>query len=378
MDSIKTVLISTASLPHDGVASWTTRINYLLKRDNEIDYIIGPKSNLIIDKPVQVFIDNVSLKDKFRTKLSPLNRFNPYIKCLRKILVKEHKVILQVKDNLGLLKSVVSFLNKNNLRSRVYVQYHYHTFPPFEDFENLYDRIDELVLLSTSSYKMFKKQCNNIPFPVHINNNGVNSKVFKPVSKKQKLELRAKHNFSDDKILFIWCSQNRKKKGLDLTLRIWDILLKQHRNIELLIIGVDNNELPLVNTRVLGMMDNSELVEYYQLSDFYLFPSLCQEGFGLSLLEAIKCGCYVIAANNGAIPEVTKYGTYAKLIMNPNYISEWVSEVDKSINEYIQNQRVNPYAKDIPENLFDIEDWYERYNRIAKEAKINFKHRYYI
>jgi len=42
---------------------------------------------------------------------------------------------------------------------------------------------------------------------------------------------------------------------------------------------------------------------FYNASDVFVFPSL-YEGFGLPVLEAMACGCPVIASNKASIPEV--------------------------------------------------------------------------
>lgn len=166
--SIKTVLISTACLPYEGVASWTTRMNYLLKKENNIDYLTGPKSNIKIEKPVQIFIDKISLSDKIKSKFDFKNKFNLYIRSLEEVLNREENILLQVKSNLDLLKVITAFINKEKLRKNIY-----HTFPPLNDDNNLFDEIDELILLTNSSYKLLKEQGNNSPFNISISNNDI-------------------------------------------------------------------------------------------------------------------------------------------------------------------------------------------------------------
>jgi hypothetical protein len=91
----------------------------------------------------------------------------------------------------------------------------------------------------------------------------------------------------------------------------------------------------------------------------------------------MKCGSYCIASNYGSVPYILNNGEYGKLIESPNILENWVLEIEKSIVEYKLNNNVNKYLENIPINVYDIEDWYIRYNKIIKEAKDAFKHRYY-
>jgi len=58
------------------------------------------------------------------------------------------------------------------------------------------------------------------------------------------------------------------------------------------------------------------LALWYAAADAFVFPSLL-EGYGLPLLEALRCGCPVIAANTSSIPEVTGGGEAAELVDDP-------------------------------------------------------------
>lgn len=57
------------------------------------------------------------------------------------------------------------------------------------------------------------------------------------------------------------------------------------------------------NVRYIGYVSDAELKALYESATAFIFPSL-YEGFGLPPVEAMACGCPVIASNVASIPEV--------------------------------------------------------------------------
>ena len=55
--------------------------------------------------------------------------------------------------------------------------------------------------------------------------------------------------------------------------------------------------------RPLGFVPDTQLPELYRAADVFLYPSL-YEGFGMPPLEAMACGCPVIASTRGSLGEV--------------------------------------------------------------------------
>ncbi len=53
----------------------------------------------------------------------------------------------------------------------------------------------------------------------------------------------------------------------------------------------------------LGYLEKRDLIILYNLATMLIMPSL-YEGFGLPILEAMNCGCPVLASREGSIPEV--------------------------------------------------------------------------
>jgi len=58
--------------------------------------------------------------------------------------------------------------------------------------------------------------------------------------------------------------------------------------------------------RFTGRLIDGELSLAYQAADAFLLPTNSLKCFGLIILEALACGCPVIATDAGAIPEIMK------------------------------------------------------------------------
>lgn len=95
-----------------------------------------------------------------------------------------------------------------------------------------------------------------------------------------------------------------------------------------------------------GMVSKEELIDFYNLADLFVFPSL-YEGFGIPPLEAMACGTPVIAANNSSIPEVCGN---AAVFVDGNSSDEIAHEIEKFANGTIDaNQMIERGFKRVSE-----------------------------
>jgi len=108
---------------------------------------------------------------------------------------------------------------------------------------------------------------------------------------------------------FVMIGNNRPHKNIDFVLNQF-CLMPEFASYTLKVIGFNNLEFNNFspcsygcNIVFLGYIGASDLVLQLQQAKALIFPSL-YEGFGLPAIEAMSCGCPVVASSNSALPEV--------------------------------------------------------------------------
>ena len=108
-----------------------------------------------------------------------------------------------------------------------------------------------------------------------------------------------------------------------------------------------------------GMVSQEDLVNFYNLADLFVLPSL-YEGFGLPVLEAFACGTPVICSNVSSLPEVG--GDVAKYFdpKNPESIAR---ALEASINDKGKyDEKISAWVR-----KFSWENCAKRIQQIASE-----------
>ena len=75
---------------------------------------------------------------------------------------------------------------------------------------------------------------------------------------------------------------------------------------------------------ITGFVDDQDMPALYSTAEMFVFPSL-YEGFGLPILEAMKCGTPVISSNNSSLPEV---GGNAPLYISGTDVEETAKAIE--------------------------------------------------
>lgn len=176
-----------------------------------------------------------------------------------------------------------------------------------------------------------ERKCRHIEVGTAIDKN-----IYCPVvlTPKEKELLLRKYNIKNSFILTVGTLEPRK--NLQFLLSLMPAL--NAINHDLIIVGakgwgnsklnpVDMRDYPRDEVKFAGFVTDEDLVKLYQLASVYLSTSV-NEGFCLPLLEAMTCGCPVVAAHNSGMIEVVEGGGETVPGWNKNL---WVETIEKVV-----------------------------------------------
>jgi glycosyltransferase involved in cell wall biosynthesis/GT2 family glycosyltransferase len=213
--------------------------------------------------------------------------------------------------------------------SYLYLQEHY-TFP-----ENVFvSHLPEEIKKSNHQYKiLWAHHAYDQPVFVNFDHNTVNH-IVSP-SQWNKDQLVRFLNVPEHKIsvipngvaeIFQHSTQKTKTmiftsipyKGLEVLSKVIPLISQVHKDVKFKIFssmslyGPLNDQFielyeylkTLPNVEYSPAIDREDLVKHYQESAFFIHPNTWEETFGVSMIEAMKCGAYPIITDIGALAEV--------------------------------------------------------------------------
>ena len=168
--------------------------------------------------------------------------------------------------------------------------------------------------------------------------NGIDVMRFSPVAADAKSALRRKLGLPEGR-LFAYTGKLNRGKGLEFLIRVWKDWGPRHPDCKLLLIGSgamqflscekelrDFVEQNAMQASVLFAGSVSNVQEYLQASDFFLFPSE-SEALPLALLEALATGLPTLASDIGGCRAIVTDGHDGRLAP-PSDAAAWVAGLD--------------------------------------------------
>jgi glycosyltransferase involved in cell wall biosynthesis len=206
-----------------------------------------------------------------------------------------------------------------------------------------------ILAVSTYTKKQIAKVHSVEPERITVFHNTIDAYFPLPKTFNKNVGLLERYGFHpNDFVLYTLCrlSSQEQYKGYDNVIKALGKLQPQYPNIKYLIAGKsDDVELQRVKQLIrenkvddkvcfAGYIDDSEIISHYQLGDVYIMPSY-GEGFGIVFIEALACGCRVIAGNADGSIDAVANGELGKLVSPTS-----VDEIAKAIELYY-NSNVN-------------------------------------
>ena len=140
-------------------------------------------------------------------------------------------------------------------------------------------------------------------------------------------------------------------KGLDLLLEAVR-KIQEDRVIQLTIVGdgpelsrlkayvKDNN---LKNINFVGKQLN--ITKYLDKAKVFIYPSVCNEAFGISIVEGMARGCIPVVFGNGGIPEIVneKNGFVTKLISSDSLYELMIKGLNSNIKPQFETEEAKKF-----------------------------------
>jgi glycosyltransferase involved in cell wall biosynthesis len=118
-----------------------------------------------------------------------------------------------------------------------------------------------------------------------------------------------------------------------------------------------NTEIDLFRTRsiinrifLISNPDDYELCRLYNKASALIFPSL-YEGFGIPLIEAMKCGCPIVASN---IPSTIEIARNAPIYFDPLDMEQLIDALNQALEDGRLSDKVNIGHQVAKEYTWDI------------------------
>ena len=158
---------------------------------------------------------------------------------------------------------------------------------------------------------------------------------FKKKEDEEVKYLRSKYGISQNSRIILYVGNIKPHKNVKALIEAFSGLQKEE--ISLVLVGRSFNK--TTEDRLLqncsrnreriiltGSVPKNELVDWYNLADVFVFPSL-YEGFGIPPLEAMACGTPVVCSSATSMPEIVKDAAVMVNATDINSIREGIKDV---------------------------------------------------
>jgi glycogen(starch) synthase len=114
-------------------------------------------------------------------------------------------------------------------------------------------------------------------------------------------------------------------------------------------------------------VSREQLLQIYQEHDILLFPSVWEEPFSITLLEAMSCGLAIVATATGGTPEILKHESNA-LVFPKNSAAACAGHIERLLDNDELFDRIRSNGRRTVELGFRLESMIDRVERLLIKA----------
>ena len=327
---MKIAVLTSGILPVPAVLGGAVEnlIDYYLEYNNQhqlhditVYSIAPPRSSSIVDTPNTHYhyIDTISwwgrLKRHLYVRTHKVGYYNAYIEyffhqALKDIAKKEYDVII--------LENRPGYANPVSKVSKAKIIIHLHN-----DLLNKNSKDAKEIckvchkVITVSNYIKGRVETIGADIPIETVYNGIDLERFYQATPIDRKTL----GFKEDDFIVVYSGRLIKEKGIEELIDAF-IQLKDYPSIKLLILGgsfygISQNN-PFLDTLkkkcetiknqivFTSFIPYEQLPNYLKVGDVAVVPSMWEEPFGLTCVEAMAAGLPLITTNTGGIPEICK------------------------------------------------------------------------
>ena len=231
---------------------------------------------------------------------------------------------------------------------------------------------DLLVFISKAVEKTFLDNFRIDKNKCKIIYNGINSNY---INKEQNIS-----NKRMNEIIFV--GRLEYEKGVHLLVEAFDKINKKVPETKLTIVGDGTERDKLVKkVEKLNLSDKiafvgrqNNVIEWLDKSEIFVYSSIWEEGFGISVIEAMSRGCIPITFNKGGLPEIITNGKNGFLVkeLKADSLARKIIKVLK-LNKREKRKIINNAIDRAKEFKIEstIEELKEAYDKLYIKEQIN-------
>ena len=346
--------------------------NIALKSDFNNIFCFLFKEGEIYEELKKKNISVLSLKNKNKKIKKIVNEIFKY--C------EKEKIDIIVIHHGGINCNIIYILLKNKLKNVKFIRYLHGCYDNFSfgrgknKIKDLISYIimkkalkvsDMIIFASRAVKKSFEESFNIINKNKVVVYNGIGEEFFKKEVKKEPFKNRI--------VNIIFVGRIEKVKGVDMLIDTIKELLEDKINVKLTIVGEGTQRKKLeeivkkenLQEKVIFTGAQSNVIEWLDKSDIFVYPSVWEEAFGISVAEAMARGCIPIVTNRGGLPEVV--GSNEKYIVNDKIeLKERIELFLKRGIDNIEIDKIREQARKFKIQM-TVECLQKEYNNLIKE-----------